>query len=180
MAYEPYQNNVRRYARTFDVVDPNAFIAPFFFMKAATTGVAGDAVIYATSSPEDTVDIATSGALKYQLAGWLMQDVKDLDAGPLKGWRNPNNSVEHLGGNVGVYQGGGTVYTKRYNGSPAYRDRLCVNDSTGKFTVFTALMAGDVLGVVEAVAGAATPTVEPSQFGGTAAPDFIRVRLTAL
>lgn len=178
MAYEPYSQNIKRYARTFDVIDPVAFIAPFFFMKASTTGVAGDAVIYSTA--EDTVDIATSGALKYQLAGYLMQDIKDLDAGPLKGWRNPNNSVEHLGGNVGVYQGGGTVFTKRYNGTPAFKDRLCVNTSDGRLTVFTSLMAGDVLGTVESVAGAATPTVEPTQYTGTAGPDFIRVRLTAL
>lgn len=179
MAYQPYSQSIKRYARTFDVVDPNAFIAPFFFMAAATTGVAGDTVAY-SSTQEDTVTTVTSGALKYQIAGWLMQDIKDLDAGPLKGWRNPNNSVEHLGGNVGVFQGGGSVFTKRYNGTPAFGNRLVVNDNSGNLSVFTALMTGDVLGVVEAAASSATPTIEPQQYTAGIGPDFIRVRLSSL
>lgn len=179
MAYQPYQQNIHRYARTFDVVDPNAFIVPFFFMAAATTGVAGDVIAYSTTV-EDTVTTVSSGALKYQIAGFLMQDIKDLDAGPLKGWRNPNNSVEHLGGNVGIWQGGGVAFTKRYVGTPAFGNRLCVNTSDGNLSVFTALMAGDVLGVVEATTSSATPTIEPQQYTAGIGPDFIRVRISSL
>lgn len=175
MGYEPYQQNVQRYARTFDSLNPNAFVSPFFFMAAATTGVAGDVVKYST---EDTVAIATSGTLNYQVAGFLMQDVKDLDAGSVKGYRNPNKSVANLGDSVGVLQGGGPAMTKRYVGTPAVGNRLAVDKlNSGKLEVYASTQTGDPIAIVEAVTSSATPTVEPTQFTGTAAPDFIRIRI---
>lgn len=180
MGYEPYSQNVSRYGRTFDALDPNAFIAPFFFMKANTTGVAGDLVQYETT--EDTVGPAVSGILLYNVAGFLMQDVKDLDAGAVRGWRNPNNSVEHLGGSVGVLQSNGPAMTKRYVGTPAIGTRLTsAKDGRGKLETYHATQnTGDAVAVVEAVVSSDTPTVEPAQFTGTAAPDFIRIRIYGL
>lgn len=177
MGFEPYVNNISRYSRTFDTLDPNAFIAPFFFMAASTTGVAGDVVIYKTTG-EDTLAPAASGALVHQIAGFLMQDVKDLDAGPVKGWRNPNNSVENLGGNVGVLQSNGPAVTKRYLGSPAYRDRLCVGQSEGQLRTYGgSLETGDPLAIVESLTSHVTPSIEPTQYSTSGGNAWIRIRI---
>lgn len=175
MAFEPYLQNIQRYSRTFNPITPNAFVSPFYFMAAATTGVCGDVVSYST---EDTITIATSGALRHQIAGFLMQDVKDLDAGPVKGYRNYNNTVEHLGGNVGVLQSNGVAETKRYAGSPAVGARLCVAVG-GHLRTYgsSTLETGDPLAVVEATVGSATPTIEPQQFSTAGGPDWIRIRI---
>lgn len=179
MGYEPYVNTPSRYARTFQSLNPAAFIGNFF-MLANTTGVAGDLMKY---SSEDTVTLTTSGVAAYQIAGFLMQDVKDLDAGSVKGYRSPFNTVEHLGGSVGILQQNGPALTKRYVGSPAVGARLQaapLAGDTGKLATYAALNTGDPIAVVEAVTSSDTPTVEPAQFSGTAAPDFIRIRIYGL
>ncbi len=176
MGYEPNLQNVQRYGRTFNVRTPNHFIAPFFFMAAATTGVAGHVLKYAAT--EDTVQIATSGLLKHQLAGFLMQDVKDLDAGAVKGYRNLNNTVENLGGNVGVAQGQFTADTKQYIGTPAVGDRLQVaSDNSGNLAVYNALVTGDPIAIVEATVSSATVSIEPQQFAAASTGNaFIRIK----
>ena len=178
MGFEPYVQNISRYSRTFDPIMPNAFVSPFYFMAANTTGVQGDALQY-SSTIEDTVQIATSGIASYQIAGFLMQDVKQLDTGSLKGWRNPNNSIVNVGDNVGILQTNGPAMTKRYSGTPTLLNQLTVDPSaSGKLIVYTGSnnTTGQIA-IVEAVSSSATPTVEPSQYGGTAAPDFIRIRI---
>lgn len=175
MGYEPYLNNVKRYSRTFNVRTPNHFISPFFFMAAATTGVAGHVMIYSTTI-EDTVTIAASGALKHTIAGFLTQDVKDLDAGAIKGYRNLNNTVENLGGNVGIAQGQFIADTKQYNGSPALGARLCVNDSTGNLSTYTSLMTGDPIAVVESLVAPNQVSLEPQQFSAASGNVFIRIK----
>lgn len=178
MPFNPEINNVTRYARTFIVRNPNHFVAPFYFMVANTTGVAGHVLQY-TAGAEDTVSIAQSGALRENIAGFLMQDVKDLDAGPIKGYRQFNNTVEDLGGNVGVLQGSNNVcLTKQYNGSPAYRAKLAVaKDNSGNLETYAATQTGDAIAVVEAVAGAAAPTIEPTQLSPSNAGNaYIRIR----
>lgn len=174
MAFEPNLNNVVRYSRTFNVLDPNAAISPFYFMAAATTGVAGDVVKYDTQA--DTVAIAASGALSHEIAGFLMQDVKDLDGGVVKGYRNLNNSVVNYGDNVGIWQGRGTAETKRYYGTaPAVGNRLCVG-TAGQLRVYGgALEVGDPIAVVEATVGSAT--VEPQQLSTAGGNSFIRIRV---
>ncbi len=178
MPFNPNLNNVKRYARTFSVLNPEHFVAPFYFMVANTTGVAGHVLQY-TAGQEDTVSIATSGALRHTIAGFLMQDVKDLDAGPIKGYRQFNNTVEQLGGNVGVLQGSNNVcLTKQYVGSPAYRDRLAVaTDNSGNLQTYAATQTGDPIAVVEAVASAVAPTIEPTQLNPSQAGNaYIRIR----
>ena len=170
----PYTVTPVRYARTFEAVNLNQYLSPFYFMKAATTGVAGHALRYHTD--EDYVDIAVSGMLKHQFAGFLMQDVKNLDGGAIKGYRNPNNTVEQNGGNVGVAQGFVVAFTKQYNGSPARGDRLCVNDSTGNLTIYSSLMTGDPIAVVEATSSSVAPTVEPQQLSSASGNAFIRIK----
>lgn len=179
MGYEPYLQNVARYSRTFNVRTPNHFIAPFFFMAANTTGVAGHVLKYSTT--EDTVQIATSGTLRHQVAGFLMQDVKDLDAGAVKGYRNLNNTVEHLGGNVGVAQGNFTADTKQYNGTPAVGDRLAVaKDNSGNVETYASTQTGDAIAVVEATVSSAQVSLEPQQFSSTGGNAFIRIRTYGL
>jgi len=181
MGYEPYIQNISRYSRTFDPLGPNKFTAPFFFMAAATTGVAGDLVSY-SATIENTVSQAASGVALTSLAGFLMQDVKNLDAGALKGWRNPNNSVVNLGDNVGVYQDNGPILTKRYVSAGATLGVTLTSaaDGNGRLQATSATTnTGAAVGVIEAVTSTATPTIEPSQYGTAAAPDFIRVRIYA-
>lgn len=178
MPFNPDINNVKRYSRTFSVLNPNHFVAPFYFMVSATTGVAGHVLKY-TAGAEDTVSIATSGSLRNEIAGFLMQDVKDLDAGPIKGYRQFNNTVEDLGGNVGVLQGTNNVcLTRQYNGSPAYRDRLAVaKDNSGNLETYASTQTGDAIALVEAVASASQPTGEPTQFAtGGNGNAYIRIR----
>jgi len=178
MAFEPYVQNISRYARTFDPLMPNAFVAPFFFMAAGTTGVAGDVVQYGAA--DDTVTTAVSGVKQIAIAGFLMQKVSNLDAGSLKGWRNPNNSEANLGDNIGVLQSNGPAMTKRYVGTVARGNQLVVERTgTGQLEATYALAGGDVMAVVEASTTSATPTIEPSQYGSAISPDFIRIRITA-
>ena len=176
MGYQPYLQNVTRYGRTFQVVNPNHFVTPFYFMAASTTGVAGHVVKYDTQ--EDTIAIATSGSKAYEVAGFLMQDIKDLDAGPVKGYRNLNKTVENLGGNVGVLQGPGNVcFTKQYNGSPALGNRLTVaGDNSGNLAVYSTLMTSDPIAVVEATVSSVQPSIEPQQYSTTGGKNFIRIR----
>jgi hypothetical protein len=152
-------NFARRYARSFDVVNPQAFVSPFFFMAASTTGVAGQVVKY--GSTEDTVTQATLGDTRFQIAGFLMQDVKDLDAGPVKGYRNLQNTVANLGDPVGVLQGSAIAFTKAYNGTPAAKDVL-VADTNGYLAVGSG-SGVNILAIVEAIASSTTPSNEPSQ-----------------
>ncbi len=176
MGFEPYVNIISRYSRTFQVMTPNAFIAPFYFMKAAVTGVAGQVLKYDTL--EDTVTVAGSGVTRDQVAGFLMQDVKDLDAGPVKGYRNLQQTVENLGGNIGVLQGSNNVcLTKAYTGSPALSNKLTVA-SNGYLRVYgsAALETGDPIAIVEATVSSTTPTIEPQQLTASNSPDWIRVR----
>lgn len=182
MPFNPNLNNVKRYSRTFLIENPNHFVSPFYFMVAATTGVAGHVVKY-TAGKEDTVSLATSGTLAYQVAGFLMQDVKDLDAGAIKGYRQFNNTVENLGGNVGVLQGPGNVcLTRQYNGSPAYLDRLAVaKDNSGNLETYASTQTGDPIAIVESVASAAQPTIEPTQFAtGGNGNAYLRIRTYGL
>ena len=171
--FNPYLQNVQRYSRTFQVLNPNHFISPFFFMAAATTGVAGQVVKYGTV--ESSVTTAGSGVKNYQVAGFLMQDVKDLDAGPIKGYRNLNNTVANLGDQVGVLVGpGNAALTKAYNGTPAVGDRLCVG-ANGYLETWVAANTGDPIAVVEASGDAATTSLEPTQFTA-AGTSYIRIR----
>ena len=162
--FNPYLQNVQRYARTFQVLNPNHFVNPFFYMGALQTGLAGEVVKYGTV--EGSVEKATSGVLGYQVAGFLMQDVKDLDAGPVKGYRNLNNTVANVGDPVGVLVGAGNIcLTKCYTGSPAVGTRLQVSKTVGGFLeAYSATNTGDVVAVVEAVSTAAITSLEPTQF----------------
>lgn len=176
MGYEPYLNNVKRYSRTFNVRTPNHFVSPFFFMTANTTGVAGHVLRY-SSTGEDTVIIATSGTKNYQVAGFLMQDVKDLDAGAIKGYRNLNNTVENLGGNVGVAQGYFVADTKQYNGAPGLGDRLAVaKDNSGNLETYAATQTGDPIAVVESLVSPNQVSLEPTQFSTAGGNVFIRIK----
>lgn len=179
MGYEPYVNTPSRYARTFQAISPVHNLGNFF-MAANTTGVAGDLVKYSTA--DDEITVATSGISAYQVAGFLMQDVKDLDAGAVKGYRNPYNTVEHLGGSVGVLQTNSIALTKRYVGTPTVGTRLTsAKLLNGQLETYSATAnTGDPVAVVEAVTSSDTPSVEPAQFTGTAAPDFIRIRIYGL
>ncbi len=166
-------NFARRYARSFDVVNPQAFVSPFFYMASATTGSAGQVVKY--GSTEDTVAIAGTGETKFAVAGFLMQDVKDLDAGPVRGWRNLNNTVANLGDPVGVLQGFGVAFTRIYSGSMAVGTKLGSN-SVG-YLASTNDSGVQVLAVVEAVTSSLTPSGnEPSQTGSSVT-DYIRIRI---
>jgi hypothetical protein len=174
MATPTNVNFAKRYSRSFDVVNPQAFTSPFFFMAASTSGSAGQVVMYDTT--EDTVKIATSGLDKFQVAGFLMQDVKDLDAGPVKGYRNLNNTTANMGDPVGVHQGYGVAFTKIYAGSPALKDKLGVNGNGYLYSTSGNVAQSDILAVVEAVASSLTPSNEPSQTGASAT-DYIRIRI---
>ncbi len=180
MGFEPYLNNVRRYGRTFQVLNPDHFVSPFYFMVAATTGVAGHVVQY-HATQEDTVQLAVSGILKHQVAGFLLQDVKDLDAGPVKGYRNKNNTVENLGGNVGVMplQPGSVCYTKQYTGTMTLGIRLTsAKNAGGNLEAYSATVnTGDPLAVVEAVTGSAQVSLEPQQLSAASGNAFIRIRV---
>lgn len=180
MGFSHYGEIAQRYSRTFNVADPNVVNKSFYFMAASTTGVAGDVVQYDTA--EDTIAIATSGSRRDQVAGFLMQDVKDLDAGAVKGYRNMNNSVEHLGGNVSVLQDNTIAFTKRYLGTPAVGDRLMLDElDSGKLMTFDANNDGFELARVEATTSADTPNVEPTQLSsGGLAEDWIRIRIFGL
>lgn len=173
--FNPYLQNVQRYARTFQVLNPDHFVNPFFYMAANTTGVAGQVVKYGAA--EGSVEIAASGTQNYQVAGFLMQDVKDLDAGPVKGYRNLNNTVANLGDPVGVLVGAGNIcLTKCYLGSPAVGDRLAVaKNGNGYLETYAATQTGSPIAIVEAVSTAAITSLEPTQFSsaGTAP---IRIR----
>lgn len=171
-----YTNVAKRYSRTFEVSSTNKFESPFFVLAASTTGTAGQVVAYDT--PEDVVKIAVSGSKNYQIAGFLLQDVKDLDGGNLKGYRNLNNTVVNYGDSVGVFQGGGVAYTKVYQGSCTLGTRLTVSsDGRGFLEPFTALVTADVIGVVEAVTSSKAPSNEPQQFSSASGNDWIRVRI---
>lgn len=180
MGFEPYLQNVQRYSRTFNVRTPNTFISPFFFMQGTQTGVAGHVVKYGTAG-EDSITLATSGAKVSDIAGFLMQDVKDLDAGAVKGYRNLNNTVENLGGNVGVAQGSFVADTKQYNGTPAFKDKLAVaKDNSGNLETYAATQTGDAIAVVEATVGSAQVSLEPTQFSTAGGNTFIRIRTYGL
>jgi hypothetical protein len=178
MPYPLWNNIPQRYARSFDVADVNFTASPFFFMKANTTGVAGQVLQYDTT--EDYVTTAQSGVKAYAVAGILMQDIKDLDGGAVKGYRNLNNTVDNLGANVLVAQGNFVGFTKTYVGTVALGNRLQVSAVTpGYLAAYAATNTGDVLGVVEAVSSSTTPTIEPQQLAsGSTGNDFIRVRFS--
>jgi len=164
-----------RYSRSFNVLGQNPRISPLFSMAAATTGVAGDVLAYNT---EDTVVPASSGALRYQVAGFSMQDVKNLDSGAVRGWRNLNNTVANLGDFIGVLQSNELAETKRYTGTPADFANLCV-DSVGMLRTKTALDTGDYFAVVESTVSSIPQATEPSQFG-TSATNYIRIKILNL
>lgn len=179
MGFTPNTFAPSRKARTFNYLDPNAFVSPYFFMAAATTGVAGDLLEYDTASAVDTVKIATSGAQRQALAGFLTQDVKDLDSGAVRGWRNLNNSTANLTDNIGVLQSNGLIETTEYDGTLARGNRVAVGPlGNGNLAAYAALDTGAVLGVVEAI-GTQASSIEPSQFGSTA-KDLVRIRIYGL
>lgn len=170
--------NPTRYGRTFQVLSLNPNISPFYYMAAATTGVAGDVLKYTGSANEETVSQATSGALRHELAGFLLQDVKDLDAGAVRGYRNLNNTVANLGDNVGVLQDNVLAETKRYTGTVAVGDRLTVHKEgiLRKYGV-AALEGGDPIAVVEATVSSVPQTTEPAQLSSSSGNNFIRIRV---
>lgn len=182
MAFEPNTLRPRRATRNFDVLK-GGIVNPNFFMKASTSGVAGQALKYDTT--ENTVDIAAARTSRYMLAGFLLQDVRDLSA--LNGYRNwTANSVANFGDAVGVVQGPTLVMTRTYVGSPVVGDLLEV-DANGYLAVSTVALnatsaSGLHVGIVEAVQdGELNPgtNIEPSQ-GGQTTPsnrNFIRVKL---
>ena len=167
---------VQRYSRSFEYVNTNAFVSPFFFMAANTSGLAGAVLQYGTL--EDTVMIAVSGVS--QSAGFLTQDVKDLDSGAVKGYRNLNNTVENLGGPVGVLQGPGQVcFTRVYVGAPAYKDTLTVSSNSadgGAVATKGATWTSASIAVVEAVNSSQSITLETQQFSTTGNQAYIRIR----
>jgi len=142
-------------------------------MASSTTGVAGQAVEY--GSTEDTVTLAGASTHRHQLAGFLMQNVKDLDAGPVKGYRNLNNSEADLGDSVGVLQGAAVAFTKTYKGSPAAKDLLST-DAEGYLIVNSATSGTEIVAIVEAITSSATPSIEPTQTS-TTPTDYIRIRI---
>lgn len=179
MPYVPNTFSPSRKFRTFQTLSPTNTISPFYFMIAATTGVAGHALKYSTTD-ETVVQIATSGLLTYQFAGFLTQDVKDLDGQGVRGYRNLNSFTANLGDSVGVAQSNGLYETAQYNGTPTLGQRLCVNDSTGNLTVYSALMTGDPLAVVEATVGSVPTRLEPQQFSSAnTGNNLIRIRVYA-
>ncbi len=175
MPFNPNLQIPQRYGRTFQTLALNPKVSPYFFMAAATTGVAGDVVKY-HSSLEDTVDIAASGVTREEIAGFLLQDVKDLDAGAIKGWRNLNNTIANLGDNVGVLQDNIVAETKRYIGSPAYKAVLGVG-AAGQLRVFNSGDNGDPIAVVEAVTSSVPTGTEPQQLASSSGKEFIRIRI---
>lgn len=170
-----WSNIPQRYARSFDVINVNFVGSPFFFMHAATTGVAGMVMAYDTV--EDYVNVATSGTTNYSVAGFLMQDVKDLDSGAVKGYRNLNNTVANLGDNVTIAQGNFAAFTKTYNGSPAFGNQLQVSTTRpGYLEAYAASNTGSVIAIVEAINSPQSPTIEPPQLATTVTgPQFIRI-----
>ncbi len=175
MPYNPNTFIPTRYGRTFQVLNQNPRISPMYFMAAATTGCAGDVLAYGV---EDTVAPAVSGALRHQIAGFLLQDVKDLDAGAVRGWRNLNNTVANLGDNIGILQSNELCETKRYTGSPAVKDRLCV-DSVGQLRTYgsSSLETGDPIAVVESTVSSVPVATEPQQKSTSGGPNFIRIKV---
>jgi len=140
-----------------------------------TTGLAGDVLSYST---EDTVTTAPSGSLRHQFAGFLLQDVKDLDAGSVRGWRNLNNTVANLGDNVGVLQSNESCETKRYTGTIAVGDRLQVaKGGQGKLEAFSATNTGDAIAVVESTVSSIPVGTEPQQLAAGAGVNYIRIRV---
>lgn len=179
MGFQPNTSYPTRYARTFNWLDPNAFVSPYFFMTASTTGVAGDLVEYNTAVEVDTIKIATSGALRSAIAGFLTQDVKDLDGGAVRGWRNLNNSVANLSDNVGVLQSNGLIETTRVEGTLSRGNTVQASaNSNGRLQAVDSLTAGTVLGVVEAASVRASSN-EPAQ-GSATADSLVRIRIYGL
>ncbi len=178
MPYNPNTVTPQRYGRTFQVLSLNPNISPYYFMAAATTGVAGDLLKY-HATDEETVQLATSGTLRHQFAGFLLQDVKDLDAGAVRGWRNLNNTVANLGDNVGVLQDNALCETKTYTGSVAVGQRLVTAPAgQGKLVTYnSAINTGDPIAVVEAVTASVPQSTEPQQLSTSSGNNFIRIRV---
>lgn len=183
--FSPNLSRPNRARRNLEVLQ-GGWVSPEFFMKASTSGVAGQALIYHTT--EGQVDIATALTNRFVGAGLLVQDVRDLSA--LNNYRNPSSSVANFGDPIGVLQGEATVLTRTYAGAIAVKDLLevdsngylvaqTVTDGTGLSGVAFAYASGLFWGVVEAVSSAdLAPTVETAQ-GGRTLPsnrNFIRVR----
>lgn len=176
-----------RARRNFQVLF-GGWTSPLFFMKASTSGVAGNALLYA--STENTVDIATAKTTRYNGAGLLAQDVRDLSA--LNGYRALNSSVANFGDAVGVVQGACLVMTRTYTGSPTL-NTLMETDANGYLVAQTdvaggglsgiafALASGFYWGIVEAASDSdLNPTIEPAQAPSKSIPsnrNFIRVRI---
>ncbi len=171
--------NPSRYGRSFNVLSQYINIAPFFFMASAQTGVAGDVLQY-NGTNEESVTLAASGIVRHQIAGILLQDVKDLDAGAVRGWRNLNNSVANLGDNVGVLQGPVPFLaeTKRYTGSVTLFGRLQVAKAgQGQLEAFSATNTGDAIAVVEATVSSVPQSTEPAQLSSSSGNNFIRIKV---
>lgn len=176
MSFNPNTFSPSRYARTFNALDPNAFVSPFFFMAAATTGVAGQVVAYDLTGDEETVTIADGIVGPSGVAGFLVQDVKDLDAGAVRGWRNLNNSTANLGDNVGVLQSNGVVETTSYNGTPVRGDVVAL----GPNGLLTTDHSTDPIGRVEATVDSVPASREPAQTSTAGGNSLIRVRVYGL
>ena len=161
-----------------------------FYMRASTSGVGGQAMLYHTL--EGSVTPATALSNRYEAAGLLLQDVRDLSN--LNGYRNPSSSVANFGDPVGVLQGPATVLTRTYAvtiargdllevDSAGYLVALTVTVGTGLSGIAFAHASGLFWGIAEVVSdldiNPGANGIEPEQ-GGRTLPsirNFIRVRL---
>ena len=187
VGFTPNTSRPNRARRNLEVL-MGGWVSPNFFMRASTSGVAGQALVYFTT--ENQVDIATALTTRYNGAGLLVQDVRDLSN--LNGYRVPNSSVANFGDPVGVLQGPALVFTRTYAGTVARGDLLEVNSAgylvartvvngTGLSGIAFALGSGMFWGVVEAVSdGDINPSTHETDQGGRTLPsnrNFIRARL---
>ena len=173
-----------RARRNFNVLF-GGYRNPYYTMRASTSGVAGQALIY--HSVEGQVDVcATAQTINTELAGWLLDDVQDL--AQLNGYRNTSDTTANFGDNTGIQQGMFVALTRTWNGTIVRGDYLETN-ATGylRATSLTgsglrnALTSGMIVAVCEAVSvNDLNPTqgVEPAQSDRTlpSNQNYIRVR----
>jgi len=186
VGFNPNTLRPKRGRRNF-IVQFGGYRNPFYTMRASTSGVAGQALIYHTV--EGQVDVvATAQAFKQELAGFLEEDVRDLSA--LAGYRNISSTVADYQDAVPVVQGPFVALTRTYTGTVARGDYV-ETTATGYIasTALTgsglrnAIASGMIIGVIEAVSVAdqnpeGNLGAEPSQSDRTVPSnrDFIRVR----
>ena len=184
VGFNPNTQRPIRARRNFNVL-AGGYRNPLYTMRASTSGVAGQALIYHTV--EGQVDICvTAQTLKQELAGWLLDDVQDLSA--LNGYRNISDTTANFGDNTGIQQGAFVALTRTYTGTVA-RGNYVETTATGYIaaTALTgsglrnAVTSGVIVGGIEAVStNDLNPTqgVEPTQSDRTlpSNQNYIRVR----